>query len=68
LYLFVVVKANVIINDLVRLLESWIADLPQRFFFEMPEEAFHRSVVPTIAASGHGGSDSILPGKDKIRL
>ena len=68
MYPFIVVKANIIVNDLVCLLERWMANLTQGFFFEMAKEVFHGSVVPAVAATGHGGGDGILLGKDKIRL
>jgi len=51
-----------------RLLERWVANLSQRFFFEVSEEIFHRSIIPTITASGYGGDIGILPDKDKMRF
>ena len=45
--------------------------LTERLFtevFEMSEEVLHGSIVPTVAASGHGWSNVILLGEDKIRL
>ena len=68
LYPLVVVEANVVVDDLLRLLKGKKFVLAERFFFEMSEEVFHGGVVPAIAAPGHGGSDVILASEDKIRL
>jgi hypothetical protein len=68
LYPYIVVKANIIINDLSGLLEGRVAHLAQGFFFQMSEEVFHRCIIPTITPPGHGRRDGILLGKDKIRL
>jgi hypothetical protein len=51
LYPFVVVEANVIINDLLSLLEGKGFILAKSFFFEMSEEVFHRGIVPAISSA-----------------
>ena len=48
LYPFVVVKVNIFLHDLFGLLKSWCFDLTQSFFFQVPEEVLHGSIVPTI--------------------
>lgn len=69
LYPFVIVKVNILIDQLLSFLEGWFLELAEIFFFEMTEEAFHRGIVPAVAASRHGRCDVILLGKDiPIRL
>ena len=68
LYPFIVVKVNIIIDDLLSLLESRVLDPANGFFFEMTKEVFHGSIIPAVAPSGHGGSNVILLGEDMIRL
>jgi hypothetical protein len=65
----VVVKVNIFIDQELSLLEGWFLELAEIFFFEMPEEIFHRGIVPAITTSRHGGGDVILLRKDiLIRL
>jgi hypothetical protein len=68
LYPLIVVEANVVVDDVLRLLVSQDFILAESFFFEMSEEILHGSIVPAISSSGHGRSDVILGGKDMIRL
>src|SRR5512147_3148087 len=69
LYPFVVVKVNILIDQLSGFFKSWCFELAEIFFFEMTEEVFHRGVVPTVGTPRHGRRDVILLGKDiMIRL
>ena len=68
LYAFVVVEANVIINDLLSLLEGQRFVLAKGFFFEVAEKILDRGIVPAIATPRHRRSNVILLGEDKIRL
>jgi len=45
LYPFIVVEVNILINDLFDLIECWISDPANCFFFERSEEVFHWSIV-----------------------
>jgi hypothetical protein len=48
LYLLMVEKVNVFIDDLFGFFKHRGRELVQSFFFEMSEEVFHGGVIPTI--------------------
>ena len=68
LYPLVVVKVDIIIDDLFGLLERRVLDSADGFFFEMSKEVLHGSIVPAIPASGHGRRDVILISEEMIRM
>ena len=62
----IIVEVNVIINDLSGFFKGWNGIGLESFFFQMSKEAFHRSIVPAIASSGHGRSNGIILGQASI--
>jgi hypothetical protein len=59
---FIVVEVDVVINDVFGFFEAGQRKLAQCFFPQMSKEVFHMGIIPTIAGSGHGWSNSISPG------
>ena len=54
LYPFIVIEANVIIDDLSSLFKGGCFDLSQSFFFQMSKEVLHWDIVQAIATPRHG--------------
>ena len=55
-------------HNLSGLVKGGVWEMTPRLLLEVGEEVLDGSIVPAIAAPGHGRRDGILPGKDKIRL
>ena len=59
---------NIVINDLPGFFKGGRGELAESFFFEVGEEVFHGSVIPTIAPSGHGWGNGIVFSEDSIAM
>ena len=63
-----VIKVNILVDELLCFLKGGLLEVAQILFLEMAEEVFHGGIVPAVATSRHGRGDVILGGKDMIRL
>ena len=68
LYSFVVVEVDVIVNNLLGLLEGEKLGLVNGFFFEMPKEVLHGSIVEAVSGSRHGDRDELILSEQEILM
>jgi hypothetical protein len=65
---FIIIKVDVIFNHALGFFKGWGRVRTQSFFFQVGKEAFHGSIVPTIAKARHGRGNGKIFGEESIAM